>query len=56
MKKTILGALERMYEAKVILKKEGRSPLAINFGGSFCEHSSDPGQLNERMRMFFPVC
>jgi diaminopimelate decarboxylase len=50
--RVVSDALEQMLEARETLRKAGRSPQILNFGGSFCEHGSDPDQLRERMHLF----
>jgi diaminopimelate decarboxylase len=51
----VFAALESMLEACQILQSAGRSVRILNFGGGFCEHSSDPDQLLFRVKAFSKI-
>jgi diaminopimelate decarboxylase len=50
--KKIGDYLQELKRSLKILKENGISPHFVNLGGSFCEHSADENQLDERLTLY----
>lgn len=44
--------LDLLLKSLQILRQSGLNPSVVNLGGSFCEHSADPSQLERRFALY----